>query len=368
MLPPNATRPSGSEPFASDPGLRPEHLYKAIGLALLAALFYRYFSDLSRVLLVIYAAAIVAVALNAVVSRLPGRRSWVTAGLGVALLAVLALTIWFGGRVLIQQLRDLVEQWPQLQRELEAWGARFARATGLDPQPAAQQASERLRGFLSGMDGGQVVGRAAGLLEAILLPLLILIGALFALAKPNEGLLVPALRLVPAERRPAFRRGLSLLGERLLGWVRGQLLAMAGVGILAIVAFYIIGVPYALLLGVFYGLAEFVPILGPWVGGIPAVVLAFLDDPTKGLWAIAAMVAIQQVEANLITPFAMSRGADVHPFVTLFSLLLFGSIFGFLGILLAIPLVLLIATALQVLWVERAIETGRDRIEPVVDE
>ena len=78
--------------------------------------------------------------------------------------------------------------------------------------------------------------------------------------------------------------------------------------------------------------------------------------------------AIQQLESNLITPIVMAKVADVHPFVTLFAILLFGSLFGFLGVLLALPLVLLFWTFVQVLWVERAIHAGDDRIPPIVDE
>ena len=113
---------------------------------------------------------------------------------------------------------------------------------------------------------------------------------------------------------------------------------------------------------------EFIPLFGPWIGGLTAVVVAFLDDPQKALWVGIAALGIQQIEANLITPWSMSRNAEVHPFVTLFALVLFGSLFGFLGILLALPLVMLVWTIVQVLWVERAIDTDRERIAPVVSE
>jgi predicted PurR-regulated permease PerM len=130
----------------------------------------------------------------------------------------------------------------------------------------------------------------------------------------------------------------------------------------------IIGVPYALMIGIFAGIVEFVPLVGPWVGGLLAVSVASLDDPGKVLWTIIAVLAIQQLESNVITPLVMARAAEIHPFVTLFALLLFGSLFGFLGILLSIPLVLLLWTIIEVLWVERAIDTDEDRIAPVVKE
>ena len=100
----------------------------------------------------------------------------------------------------------------------------------------------------------------------------------------------------------------------------------------------------------------------------PNACVALLDDPAKAPWVALAAIAIQQIEANLITPFAMSREAEIHPFITLFALVFFAGIFGFLGMLLALPLVLLVWTVVQVLWVERAIDTDRDPITPVVEE
>jgi predicted PurR-regulated permease PerM len=143
---------------------------------------------------------------------------------------------------------------------------------------------------------------------------------------------------------------------------------MLTIGVLATIAFYIIGVPYALLLGVVNGIAQIVPIVGPFAGGIPAVIVAFVDEPAKGGWAALAILVIQQVESHLITPLVMSKTAAVHPFITLFPILLFGGLFGLLGILLALPLVILIWTVVETLWVERALHSAQDYIAPVVEE
>jgi predicted PurR-regulated permease PerM len=191
---------------------------------------------------------------------------------------------------------------------------------------------------------------------------------LFALASPNDRLLTPLLRAVRPELRPAFYRIFQLLGERLVGWLRGVLVAMVVVGVLNVLLLTILGVPNALLLGMLNGVLEFIPLVGPWLGGGISTLAALLDDPSKAVWVALGALAIQQIELNLITPFVMSRSAEIHPFITLFALLLFGGMFGFLGMLLALPIVLLVWTVVQVLWVERTIDTDRDRIAPVVAE
>jgi predicted PurR-regulated permease PerM len=351
--------------------LEPEHLYKAVGLLFLLALLYRYFPPVSRVLLLLYAASIVAIAMNALVRRLPAGRKLVTAGIAVAILGTIGLVLGFGVPALVEQLRGLSARAPEMEQRLHGWEAWAREHTGLNVRLVGPGAMEWLRDtFLStsGGGGGSLLGRAQGVMEVFAIPFFLLVAGLFAVASPNRHLLDGLLRAAPRDLRPAIRRILALLAERILGWLRGTLVGMAAVGILSFVFFSIIGVPNALLLSLFCALAEFIPLVGPLIGGVVAVTVAFLADPTKGMWTALAALAVQQIENHLIIPFAMARTADVHPVVTLFALMLFGSLFGFLGVLLAIPLVMLVWTVTQVLWVERAIDTDRDHIAPVVQD
>lgn len=340
-------------------------LLKVGGMLLLVMLVYRFFDPLSHVLLILYASAILAVLFNAIVQRLPMERRWVVALIGLTILALLAVAVVFGGPLLLEQMRSIAQRGPEFQQQLSSLGRRIQEATGINIGPLNQSLGAVLRRLFA---GGSMLGQARGAAELVLVPALIIVGALFGTASPNDRLLVPLLRAVPRERRNQLRRVLDLLGERLAAWMQGQVIAMLAVGTLTTIALLIIGVPYALLLGVLNAFTEFIPLAGPWMGGIPAVAIATLDDPSKGLWTALAMFGIQLTEINLITPYTMSKVADVHPLITLFALVTFGSIFGFLGMLLALPLVLLFWTAIQVFWVEGAIETDHDRIAPVVEE
>ncbi len=348
--------------------LAPEHLYKAVGLLFLFGLLFRFFDALAQVFLIIFASAILAVALNVIVRLFPLERRWVTAILGLTIVSMLGLGIWWAVPALMEQIQGFSREAPRFQAQLEDWTRWLRERTGLNIDLFGERSQAMIRDFLSSLQGDDMLVRARGVLEIIFLPLIILFGALFAVAKPNDRLLGPVLRAVPRDRRLAFRRLFELLGVRLRGWVKGTLLAMLAVGVLMTAALTVIGVPYALMLGIFAGIVEVIPLAGPWIGGAAAVVIAFLDDPNKALWTVIAVLAIQQLESNVITPLVMARAAKVHPFVTLFALILFGSLFGFLGILLSVPLVLLIWTVVEVLWVERAIDTDEDPIAPVVRE
>ncbi|HEU4884380.1 MAG TPA: AI-2E family transporter [Longimicrobium sp.] len=343
--------------------LRPEHLYRTAGLAFLLLLLYKYWDDLTHVFLLGYAAAILAVVLNALQGRLPIKRKWVAAIVGLVVVGTVVAALAVGMPLLIEQTRGIVQTGPALEEQIARWEAQIREATGMKvnlPDPASMGGG--------GGGGSGMMGRAATLAEILFTPLILFFGGLFALASPNDRLLTPIMRVLPDGVRLAWYRIFQLLGDRLIGWAKGTATAMLGVTVLSVAAFMIIGVPNAVALGVFNGVMEFIPLFGPWIGGLTAVLVAFLDDPQKAMWVGIAALAIQQIEANLITPWAMSHNAEVHPFVTLFGLVLFGSLFGFLGILLAMPLVMLTWTLIQVLWVERAIDTDRERIAPVVAE
>lgn len=353
----------GGRAWAVTPGTGPLQL----GLVLFAfALLYRFFDAVARTLLICYAAAIVAVALNVLVRRMPLERKWAALLIGGLVVALLGGALFFGGSLLLDQLRGLLSQIPQIQAEIQSWAEAFHARTGI----RLTALSDPIRGALAGLatGGGGILGRVQGVIGAIALGLIVLFGGLFALAKPNSRLLTPLMRVVPPEHHPPLRRALDLLASRLVGWVEGQLLAMLLVGTMATLLFLLIGAPYALLLGVFNGVTELIPILGPWIGGATAATVTAVADPTKGMLVAGAAVLIQLAENTLILPLVMQNRAKVHPFVTLLALLFFGAVFGFLGVLLALPLVLVIWTAIEVFWVDRHLWTNRGPIEPVVEE
>ena len=253
-------------------------LAKLGAVLLLVLLAYHFFDKLAHVFLIGYAAAIVAVAINLIVRKLPLERRWVVAGIGILLIGLTIAAAVFGGPLLLQQLRSMAQRAPEFEQQLQALTARIRSATGLNVGPLNQYAQQALRRFFG---GGDVIGQARGVFGMMLMPLLVLFGGLFAAANPNDRLLIPVLRAVPRNKRAAVRRVFDLLGERLSAWIQGQLIAMAAVGTLVTIVLLVLRVPYALLLGLLNACTEFIPLAGPWMGAAPAVAVAALKIPAK---------------------------------------------------------------------------------------
>jgi predicted PurR-regulated permease PerM len=114
------------------------------------------------------------------------------------------------------------------------------------------------------------------------------------------------------------------------------------VGVLALIAYLIIGLPNALVLALIAGILEAVPMIGPILGAIPAGIIALSISPTKLIWVVGATIVIQFLENNLLVPRIMSKAVGVNPFVSLLSIFAFGSFFGIAGALMAIPIAAII--------------------------
>ena len=135
-------------------------------------------------------------------------------------------------------------------------------------------------------------------------------------------------------------------------------------GALSTLALWIIGVPFALVLGVLSGVLSFVPYVGFAVSLVPPVILALAEDPIKAVWVVVVFVLLQQVELDLIYPLLMRRAVSLHPAVVVFALFVSGLLFGLLGLVLAVPLAAASQVLVRRLWVERMDRSGVDPSPP----
>jgi predicted PurR-regulated permease PerM len=300
---------------------------------------------LSSVLLLIFAAILLAIVLSRIadlVSRylyVPERWALVLSTILLAAFVVAFLVVF--GTQIIGQIDRVFEQLP---KAVDALGGMLN----------IYNASDQLEKALGADSTNNIFVRSLGFSYTVLGGLaditVVVISAIYLAADPTLYRRGVA-RLFPANQHARTIDAMSSVGEALHYWFAGQLLSMLIVGVLSGLAYWLIGVPSALALGVIAGLTNFIPLLGPILGAVPAVLLALTVEPITALWTVAAVFVIQQLEGNLIIPLVMRRAVAIPPAVTLFALVIFGVMFGWLGILLAVPLAVAVMVLVQKLWV-----------------
>jgi predicted PurR-regulated permease PerM len=150
---------------------------------------------------------------------------------------------------------------------------------------------------------------------------------------------------LPRSGRPAARRLFGDLNATLAAYVRAQLLACVLVGTVCGVGFALLNVPYAALLGIVAGILEFIPLVGPLVVAVVAVIVAAFHNPMLALWTIGFLAALRVVEDYAIYPRLIGRNIHLHPLVVVIAVLAGVELGGVAGIFIAIPTVAVLSVA-----------------------
>jgi predicted PurR-regulated permease PerM len=142
----------------------------------------------------------------------------------------------------------------------------------------------------------------------------------------------------PSARRDELRALVTESQGKIAAFFRGQLILCSIIGLASTIAYLLLGIPNAFLLGLLMALFESVPLVGPFLGAVPALLVTMSSAPDKLVWVIGALVLIQVLESNLLVPRVMDRSVGVNAIITMLALAAFGALFGLLGALLAVPL------------------------------
>ncbi|HEX6385480.1 MAG TPA: AI-2E family transporter [Anaerolineae bacterium] len=226
------------------------------------------------------------------------------------------------------------------------------------PDPVQQTGQEILD------SAGQALGYLASAVNVIFTGVVILLLASYwTLDGPRT--IRSLLLLVPRGQRESIGELVSAMETKVGAYIAGQGILVLVVGSMALVAYWLIGLPYVLVLALVAGLMEAVPLIGPLLGAIPAALVAVTLGPDKLIWVIVATVVIQQLENNVLVPRIMRKAVGVNPFVTLLALFAFSSLLGIAGALMAIPIAAMIQIVLDRLVfhpgaVEPEVAGGRD--------
>lgn len=284
--------------------------------------------------------------------------------IATVLIALLLLAAgWLTGSQVRSQVSDVTSRLPQAIQTLEGQLGLSVLSSGSGSGQAGVAASGQQNGGAGLPIVSDTLSRLTTIgytvLEVIAGLILVVAAGVFLAADPGtyrRGLV----KLFPPAQHKRVDDTLKTSGRALHQWLLAELIAMAIVAVLVGSGTWLIGLPAPLALAIFAGLTEFIPIAGPILGAIPAVLLALKQSTSTALWTVLLFLAIQQIESNVVTPIVQRRMVEIPPVVLLFAVLAFGLLFGPLGIIVAAPLTVLVFVAVKKLYVRQTLGEATD--------
>ena len=316
---------------------------------------------LSHVLMLVFASMIVAAVLwqAAVLTErvTPLNRGWSKALSWTVIALIVAGFIFLMGTQIGGEFANLVEALPGLVSDL---------GTMLGVSDLSGMLQRQAQGAFDGVEiFGGLAGYTAAFFGSLGTLVVVIFGGVFLAANPQmyrRGLQL----LVPAPWDGRVGEAADAAAQSLSQWLLGKLIAMLVIGAATTAGLLLIGVPSAIALGVLAGLLEFVPLVGPILSAIPALLVALPEGPDKVLWVLALYVGLQQVESNVLVPLVQQRTAELPPVLGLFALVAFTTLFGPVGIIVAAPLTIVLIALVKKLYVEDVLgrHPGKEADDP----
>jgi len=265
------------------------------------------------------------------------KRIWAILLIYIVLIVLLTLIIWFTIPKLITELSSVAALLPQYVNRLDNLVNQIngMELPGKLDQIIIQSTSKVENSIYAALQG--VVMVLYSLLSKIFIVVFAPIMAFYIL-KDWEQIKMAFAMLLP----PVLRRELAVVVEQIdnviIEFSKGYLMIAVLIGLAVGTAAALIGVKYALIIGIIAGLGELIPYFGPILGGIPAIGLALSQSFSAALYMTVAIIVIQQIECNIITPKLIGERVGMHPLLMVFALLAGGKLMGIGGMLIAVPL------------------------------
>lgn len=335
-------------------------IWKTFFLVVLFVLFLLLLWKAIPVLLLLFAGALVAIALRAISDPI-AKHSHVPPRL--SLTVVLVILIGGGAAGLYLAAPALAEQFQNLTSNLQESVSR------LEEKLQENKAGAFVLDWIQGLEEKEVSGvwtRVAGAFTttfgAITGFLLTLIVGLFLSYNPRlyvRGFL----RLIPLQKRERAREIVDGLGYTLRWWMVGQLISMTVLAVSTWLMLWLLDVPLASILGILTGILTFIPYLGPLIAMVPILLVAFAQSPSVLISVLVFYLIIQNAEANVLMPIIFKHTVHLPPVLTIVAQVLLGAIFGLVGVILATPLMAAGIRLVKMIYVEDVL--GDSMEEPV---
>ncbi|MBA3679409.1 AI-2E family transporter [Candidatus Saccharibacteria bacterium] len=292
--------------------------------------------QISGIIISLAVAGIFAIALNPIVSsierRLHIRRGYAVAMVVLSIVAFFLLIIALIIPSTISQAKTLSTNWPTYQQQIKEFSSHqsYTRAAYQESTKWLDHNSEKISSNAATIS----VGVAGGLFSF----LTFFIFLIYMLASGRKFAVILSGMLPKVVWREQFVKLLHDVSNKLGNWLRGQAVLCLIIFVASYIGLLVLGIDYALTLALFAALMEAVPMVGAYLGAIPAVLVAILTgSPFKGLIVAIFFLILQQIEGNIIVPQVMKRAVGVHPMLILLAALIGGTLLGFVGVLIAVP-------------------------------
>ena len=258
---------------------------------------------------------------------------------------VVGLIAWLAPQV-TAQVSDLLEQSPTYSEQVQEWSGEVTR--WYDSLPISEEMRNSIENSAQSSIGAIGTAIQQGLMGALrvfsralgfIVGLLIIPFWLFYVLKDKDRGIAALNNMMPEKWRTDVWRILRIINGVLTSYIRGQLLLGLVVGIASTVGLLLVGAPYALLLGIIAGITELIPVLGPVLGAIPALILAAFHPEgwLMVLKVLAVFVLVQQLENNLLVPKIQGDSVKLHPTIIMVSLVVGSQVAGLFGLIVAVP-------------------------------
>ena len=310
--------------------------------------------ELSGFLMLIFASLVLA-AIFGVITKAVSRWTGIGRGPALGISVILILAVFGGaftlfGSQLAGEFDTIQDSIPPAIEQVRA----FLERAGLSEsvRKMVEQGSSDVSRFAS-QAGGYVLTATNGIANFVL----VFVAAIFLASDPavyRRGLLL----LMPRRAEPTVADAIDDAARGLRGWMVGQAVSSLVVAAFTWAGLALLGVPAAGGLGLIAGLLDVIPMIGPIIAGVPAVLLAFTVSPITALWTIVLFLIIQQIQGNFLQPMIQKQAVDVPPAILLFAVVAAGLLFGFLGVLLAAPLTVVVFVLVQRIYVRTLL--GKD--------
>lgn len=311
---------------------------RTVFITLLALLSFWLLYQVKAVVILIFVSLILTLLLDPFVDRLQKK---IPRGLAVFIVYLVFLAVL--GSLIVYGFSPMIEQTRRLLLGLPILFSQVLRFVSLENYSG--QVFNALSNQLANTSGG-VFKITLGVFSNLLSTVTVLVFTYYFLLYFDK-LREQFIHLFAKDDRKKLEKLLDDVETRLGGWLRGQIFLMFIVGIFTYIGLTLLKVPYALSLSLIAGLLEIIPIIGPTVSAVPAIIVALATSPFLALGVTALYILVQQLENNILVPKVMQKTAGLNPLVTMLVLLVGGKLFGGLGVILAVPVTLSISIVVQ---------------------